>query len=185
MKAARTMPVSSKRQVMSLNLSHRVAGVFYAIYGTAALAKLFQFVQAGHSSPTNLAACLILATFVFFGLILALWVETLIVDPKSETFKKGLGPFARVVTGAVSDVRSITIVKNSKSVSDGDAGHVSSSPVLTAQIEWESARPPLELFAIREELGLFQRRSALDRITSKTATIAAAFGRQIEDRSEL
>jgi len=25
----------------------------------------------------------------------------------------------------------------------------------------------------------------LDRITSKTATIAAAFGRQIEDRSEL
>jgi len=175
MKAARTMPVSSKRQVMSLNLSHRVAGVFYAIYGTAALAKLFQFVQAGHSSPTNLAACLILATFVFFGLILALWVETLIVDPKSETytFKKGLGPFARVVTGAVSDVRSITI------------GHVSSSPVLTAQIEWESARPPLELFAIREELGLFQRRSALDRITSKTATIAAAFGRQIEDRSEL
>jgi len=185
MKAATSTHISHKRLVMPLNLSQRVAGTFYMLYGLAALFKLSQYSASGHGSLLNLVAGLILGSFVIFGFGLGLWTETLVVDSVAHNYiiKKGVWPFLHLSEGPLTDVRSVTIVKNIDSLGEGDSGDVSVSPMLIAQLEWRDGRQPLQLFSVRQESGLFSRYPAMDRIQCRASKVASYLNCHVEDQS--
>jgi len=171
-----------KKLVVPINLSMRVTGAFYAVYGGAAQIKLWQVAEAGHGSDANLFACLILGAFALFGLALCLTVENLTFDPATLTYeyRKGFGPFVKSIRGSVGDIRAIAIERTIRTHSDGEATPGTPTAVLSVRIEWNDGRKPIELFGTSEE-ALFGSNRA--KVQAKAERFATSLGVRIDDRS--
>jgi len=173
---------SRKKTVVPINLSMRVTGLFYAVYGGIASLKLLQIALSGHGSPVNLLASAILGAFFFFGLVLSLSVESLTLDPAAREyeFRKGIWPFVRTDRGSAASIKAIAIDRIARTqVEDGFASN-DSSATLKVKIEWKGDKSPLVLFSAPEESLLGSNRR---RIEAKASRVAAALEIPLSNRS--
>jgi len=173
---------AGKKLVMPINLSLRVTGLFYALYGGVAAVKLAQTAGSSHAPDATIFACAILVAFAVFGLALCLTVETLTFDPStlSYRYRKGFGPFAKSIRGVAAEIRALSIHRIERTQCDGETTHTSASPVLSVRVEWNDARPSVELFHAPEEALIGTNRL---KVVAKATRIAGTLGVPVEDRS--
>jgi len=185
MKAIINAPIVHRKLTVPINVSLRVTGLFYGVYGLAALVKLLQGDSSGHRSEATLFAAAILASFVIFGAVLALSIETFSVDPKTRryAFRKGIWPFARTIEGPIKDIALVQVLRSESVVSDGESLHATTSATISARITWIDGRQPVSLFSGSEEAGLFRSRSGRERVLAKATALASALGCSTDDQS--
>ena len=177
--ASKVSGVIQSKLVIPINLSLRVSGAFYAVYGAVGLWKLLQS-PTGTNSAINIIACAVLGAFCLFGLVLSLSVNSFTLDfqRRRYSYRKGLGPFAAAMTGDASEIRAVSISRHAKPQGDPEFAHTESFE-LRLNIEWVGDQAPLLISRAPEE-SLFGGNTS--RSLTRAIKLARDIGVPVENR---